>query len=242
MRPCTVAGAESHVTGHIRSFDGHQATVVPESLARGLTPGMHVRLRVLDDVRGECLYAGYVVRVGAVVEVGGIELESVVQKRDGVRVSVRLLCIASLERAVRPDPADHLPADAPVVTAVDGDAPADEAVADEDPAHEDPADEPVLASVGVTVIDLSANGTRLTCTSRLEVGDILGFDLPSVVASRGGAVALRVQALVVRTQSVSGVLHYGCRFVGLDERSSDHLYAYVARTQREQRQVRVEST
>lgn len=233
MRPCTVAGAEAHVAGHVRSFDGRQATVVPESLVRGLTPGMPVRLRVLDDVRGECLYGGYVVRVGAVLEVDGIELESVVQKRDGVRVGVRLSCIAALERAV-------MPADEPAGTAAEADEHGTDAVAEDGPAP----DEEAVAheSVGVTVLDLSANGTRLTCTSRLGVGDILGFELPAVVASRGGALPLQVQALVVRTQSVAGVMHYGCRFVGLDERSSDHLYAYIARTQREQRRVRVEST
>lgn len=237
MRPCTVAGAEAHATGHVRSFDGRHATVVPESLARGLTPGMPVRLRVLDDVRGECLYGGYVVRVGAVLEIDGIELETVVQKRDGVRVGVRLSCIAALERAVLPGhEAAPEPAEAP--------EPAPDVEQDAAPEASPDADEEPVAheSVGVTVLDLSANGTRLTCTSRLGVGDILTFDLPSVVASRGGALPLQVQALVVRTQSVSGVMHYGCRFVGLDERSSDHLYAYIARTQREQRRVRVEST
>ncbi|MGN8244814.1 PilZ domain-containing protein [Cellulomonas soli] len=228
MRPCTVAGAEAGVTGHIRSFDGRDAVVVPEALPRGLTPGMPVRLRVMDDVRGECHYGGYVVRVGAIVEIGSIELESVVQKRDGVRVGVRLLCIAALERADT-----HLPGDA-----ADTGEPADEHTADD----EDPADEAPGRSVGVTVLDLSANGTRLTCTARLDVGDILTFDLPAVVVGRGGALPLHVQALVVRTQSLAGVVHYGCRFVGLDERSSDHLYAYVARTQREQRRVRAEST
>ncbi|WP_448631732.1 PilZ domain-containing protein [Cellulomonas soli] len=229
MRPCTVTGADAGVTGHIRAFDGRDAVVVPEALPRGLSAGMPVRLRVMDDVRGECLYGGYVVRVGAIIEVGSIELESVVQKRDGVRVGVRLLCIAALERA-------DAPADEPDDER--DDEPDDEPDSDPDAA----ADEQPTRSVGVTVLDLSANGTRLTCTARLDVGDILTFDLPAVVVGRGGALPLHVQALVVRTQSLAGVVHYGCRFVGLDERSSDHLYAYVARTQREQRRVRAEST
>ncbi|QGQ20533.1 hypothetical protein GC089_16745 [Cellulomonas sp. JZ18] len=84
------------------------------------------------------------------------------------------------------------------------------------------------------VVDLAAHGVRVSTTAGLAVRDRVRFTFPT--PERG----LALEAEVVRVQeTTTGTTHYGCRFVGLDEKDEDALFRYVLRTQGEQRRARV---
>lgn len=88
--------------------------------------------------------------------------------------------------------------------------------------------------VTFVVVDIAAHGVRISTTAGLELHDRVRFVYPTP----DRAVAL--EAEVVRVQeTTTGTTHYGCRFVGLDERDEDVLFRYVLRTQGEQRRARV---
>lgn len=85
----------------------------------------------------------------------------------------------------------------------------------------------------VTLLDLSAHGLRLIAPRRLAVGDALDLAVPRV--EQGGSERdVPVRAVVVRTQQMNDVVHYGCRFVGHDAARTELLSRHVARLQREE--------
>jgi hypothetical protein len=85
----------------------------------------------------------------------------------------------------------------------------------------------------VTLVDLSAHGVRLVAARDLAVGDALDLAIPGV-ESAGGRREVPVRAVVVRTQQMNDVVHYGCRFVGHDAARTELLSRHVARLQREE--------
>ena len=65
LATCTVnVDGGASVTGFVRVFDGDMMMIGVEAPLRALEPGSDVTVEVLDEVRGECLYAGYLSRVG----------------------------------------------------------------------------------------------------------------------------------------------------------------------------------
>lgn len=101
------------------------------------------------------------------------------------------------------------------------------------PAAQKAGDAPEADELKVTLVDLSAQGLRLVAPRRLEPGDTLELAVPGVEAP-GGARDVPVRVVVVRTQQMNDVTHYGCRLVGHDAARTDLLSRHVARLQREE--------
>jgi hypothetical protein len=106
-------------------------------------------------------------------------------------------------------------------------------VATVDPAAGTGGDAPEADQLKVTLVDLSAQGLRLVAPRRLAPGDTLELAVPRVEGP-GGARDVPVRVVVVRTQQMNDVTHYGCRFVGHDAARTELLSRHVARLQREE--------
>lgn len=220
---CTVhVDGEMVVDGFVLDFDGDQLTVATSHLAVGLSPGDDVTVRVLDEVRGECLYAGYVSRV-APDQVGVVEpaLVSTLQKREVVRVRVAIPCRGTV--------VVHTPVEATQDDASDG-------VDGSGTGGADDAAEAVAAAgrrIDFTMLDISAHGMRMLAHLELPAGSLVRFRFEELDAP------FVIDAIVVRGEESRTGWHYGCRFVGMTVRQTDALFGYVLRTQGDQRRERL---
>jgi len=213
---CTVhVDGEVIVDGFVLGFAGDALTIATSHLAVGLTPGDDVTVRVLDEVRGECLYAGYVSRIAPdQVDIAEPGLVSTLQKREVVRVRVAIPCRGTVVRhAAAPAPDDDL----------DGaGGPAESAAAVE-----------TGKRIDFTMLDVSAHGMRILARDELAAGSVIRFRFEELDAP------FVIDAVVVRGEESRTGTHYGCRFVGMTVRQTDALFGYVLRTQGDQRRERL---
>ncbi|MDM8084853.1 PilZ domain-containing protein [Cellulomonas cellasea] len=236
LATCTVhADGGAAVAGFVRVFDGDMMMIGVEVPPRGLEPGVDVTVEVLDEVRGECLYAGYLSRVGADgMDIADVALVSTLQKREVVRVSTHVACTGTAiarwtdpqgaPRAAAAEPAPAAPAE-----------PAADAEPDTSDAPAEPAEEPVAyeGNLAFTMLDISAHGMRILSQASLQPGQRIRFlyeELPEPIL---------IEAVVVRAQQSRTGTHYGCRFLGLTSRQTDALFRHVLQTQGAQRRERM---
>jgi len=196
------------LSGYVRSFEDGVLWAGFEGIVRGVAEGDVYTLRVLDDARGECVYAGEVARITAdTVAFVGVELLSTLQKRAVARVAVHVEVQGFARPAAVPDGEGHGAAHEPAATAADGAGEAEEI--------------PFV----FTVLDVSAHGMRMMSQTELPLGSEVRFVFPELSA------AFWLQAVVVRAQPSRSGTHYGCRFVETSPRETDELFSYVLRTQ-----------
>jgi hypothetical protein len=206
---CSVETDEAAVVlnGYVRTFEDGVLWVGSDDIVRGVSEGETYILRVLDEVRGECVYQGDCARVTAdTAAFTGVELLSTLQKRAVARVSVTVECEGFARLA---EPADGTEGDAepaPAPAGDDGETP-----------------------LTFTVLDVSAHGMRMMSQTELPPGSTVRFVFPELSA------AFWLQAVVVRAQPSRSGTHYGCRFVETSPRETDELFRYVLRTQGAQR-------
>jgi hypothetical protein len=210
---CSVETDEAAVvlSGYVRTFEDGVLWVGNDDIVRGVSEGETYILRVLDEVRGECVYQGDCARVTAdTAAFTGVELLSTLQKRAVARVSVTVECEGFARLA---EPADGAvtgagtgPEAAPAPDGEDGETP-----------------------LTFTVLDVSAHGMRMMSQTELPPGSTVRFVFPELSA------AFWLQAVVVRAQPSRSGTHYGCRFVETSPRETDELFRYVLRTQGAQR-------
>ncbi|WP_159794618.1 PilZ domain-containing protein [Puerhibacterium puerhi] len=214
LRPVYLDMDGVYASGHVDWCDGAAMRVELPSLGRAWTVGAAVRAEVLDDVRGRCVYDGTVTeREDLALVLSGLVRVATFQDREAVRVGVHEVVAATVQAAA-PKRSGTAGSD----TAKSEEAGSDAAGADE---------------VKVTLLDLSAHGLRLIAPRRLEVGDTLDLAVPHVEQA-GGVREVPVRVVVVRTQQMNDVVHYGCRFVGHDAARTELLSRHVARLQREE--------
>lgn len=213
LSPCTIRAADDDVTvlGFVREFDGDTLLIGTEDPVRRLAAGADVTLQVLDEVRGECLYAGYVARVaGDAIEVVDVDLVATLQKREVARVRTSVACGGVVTR--------------PTELYLHGGGPGDGI----EPAAPTP-DHPLA----FTVLDISAHGMRVLARESVPVGSVIRFEFPELDHP------FLLAAVVVRAQESRTGTHYGCRFEGTTSREADALFSYVLRTQGTQRRERL---
>lgn len=94
LAPCRVhgEGGELVAAGHVRSADGSSLQVTaPRYAGHALIPGDPVVLEVASAVRGECTFDAVVATSApGVIELVGLHLRDVVQRRSAVRAAVSL--------------------------------------------------------------------------------------------------------------------------------------------------------
>ncbi|PVU83202.1 hypothetical protein DDP54_09585 [Cellulomonas sp. WB94] len=236
---CTVhVDGEVVVDGFVLDFAGDVLTIATSRLAVGLTPGDDVSVRVLDEVRGECLYAGYVSRVAAdQVDIAEPGLVSTLQKREVVRVRVAVPCRGTVVlHAPAPSPEDDLDrADAGADAAIGGGTRAGTGAATTTTAPA-PVTEAATATgkrIDFTMLDVSAHGMRILTRVELAAGSLIRFRFEELDAP------FVIDAVVLRGDESRTGTHYGCRFVGMTVRQTDALFGYVLRTQGDQRRERL---
>ena len=91
---CALSASERALDGHVVSCSDGVLTFAAERGVMGaFRSGDDVQALVLDEVRGEVRYSGWVAQVGVTtVRVEGLELTSMLQKRKVARVSIAQLC------------------------------------------------------------------------------------------------------------------------------------------------------
>jgi len=91
---CALAAGDRVLDGHVAACaDGTLTFDADHGAVGAFRVGEDVQALVLDEVRGEVRYSGWVERVGVTtVEVAGLELTSMLQKRQVVRVRIAQLC------------------------------------------------------------------------------------------------------------------------------------------------------
>ncbi|MFI2754249.1 PilZ domain-containing protein [Cellulomonas sp. P22] len=241
LAPCKVYDdGGTVVVGYVRLFDRDMLTIGTEDIVRGLEPGTDVNVEVLDEVRGECLYAGYVSRVAPDgLEVADVALVSTLQKREVVRVGTHVACTGTVLARWRDPHADAVVEPAANHPAADdgADDGADDAPqpgATPEPEHgNDDEGRLVGSTIAFTILDISAHGMRVLAQTRLEHGQRIRFlyeELPEPIL---------LDAVVVRMQESRTGTHYGCRFLGLTMRETDALFRHVLHTQGVQRRERM---
>jgi hypothetical protein len=106
---CAVSAGDRVLDGHVAAFADGTMTVHADPGGEGdgiVRIGDEVEVLVLDEVRGEVRYAGWVARVGATtVRVADLELVSTLQKRKVARVRIAQTCtgvVSSPEGDTRP--------------------------------------------------------------------------------------------------------------------------------------------
>jgi len=231
---CTVhVDGGAIVDGFVLTLAGDVLTIAASHLVVGLAPGDDVTVRVLDEVRGECLYAGYVSRVAAdQLDVADLGLVSTLQKREVVRVRVAIPCRGTVvPRSAAPAPEDDAPwTDGGAGTATTTATASTTATATATVTETTTA---VGKRIDFTMLDVSAYGMRMLAHVELPAGSMIRFrfeelDSPFVI-----------DAVVVRGEQSRTGTHYGCRFVGMTVRQMDSLFGYVLRTQGDQRRERL---
>ncbi|MCC2307507.1 PilZ domain-containing protein [Cellulomonas chengniuliangii] len=244
LATCTInVDGGASVTGFVRVFDGDMMMIGVEAPLRALEPGSDVTVEVLDEVRGECLYAGYLSRVGPDgMDIADVALVSTLQKREVVRVSTHVACTGTA--LARWTDAEHgAPVTGPPAAASAPAVPTQStgsAVEGVDGGEDEPveASEPVEAEahegdLAFTMLDISAHGMRILSQATLQPGQRIRFlyeELPS---------PMLLEAVVVRAQPSRTGTHYGCRFLGLTSRQTDDLFRHVLQTQGVQRRERM---
>lgn len=224
---CTVhVDGDAIVDGFVLAFAGDVLTIATSHLAVGLTPGDDATVRVLDEVRGECLYAGYVSRVAPdQVDVADLGLVSTLQKREVVRVRVAIPCRGTVvPHAAQSAPDDD---DATWTDGATGTAAATATAT---------VTETATATgkrIDFTMLDVSAHGMRMLAHVELATGSMIRFRFEELDAP------FVIDAVVVRGEQSRTGTHYGCRFVGMTVRQTDSLFGYVLRTQGDQRRERL---
>jgi len=225
---CTVhVDGDAIVGGFVLTLAGDVLTIAASHLVVGLAPGDDVTVRVLDEVRGECLYAGYVSRVAADrLDVADLGLVSTLQKREVVRVPVAIPCRGT----VVPHTAVSAPDDD--VAWTDGGA----GTATTTATATATVTETATATgkrIDFTMLDVSAHGMRVLAHVELATGSLIRFRFEELDAP------FVIDAVVVRGDQSRTGTHYGCRFVGMTVRQTDSLFGYVLRTQGDQRRERL---
>lgn len=218
LEPCTVRLRGVQVLeGYVRSFDDGLLVLASDHAVR-VDEGEAVVVRVLDRVRGECEYSGTIAEATVNgLTLAGVELLGSIQKRTAARVTVSVPCAGTARLAwVAPQEGSGVVGALP--------EPGAEAGAG-DPAEAKPTEIPLK----FTVIDVSAHGMRMMCTTVLPPGSTIRFVFPEL------SDGIRLEAVVVRAQESRSGNHYGCRFVGTTPRQTDDLFRYVLRTQGAQR-------
>jgi hypothetical protein len=96
---CALAVGDRVLDGHVDAFtDGTLVFGAEHPVVGALRVGDDVQVLVLDEVRGEVRYTGWVEWVGVTtVQVTGLELTSMLQKRQVVRVRIAQLCTGVVE-------------------------------------------------------------------------------------------------------------------------------------------------
>ncbi|WP_034620629.1 PilZ domain-containing protein [Cellulomonas sp. URHE0023] len=99
---CTLEAGDRELAGYVVTCaDGNLTFAAERGVMGTFRTGDDVQALVLDDVRGEVRYAGYVSQVGVTtVRIQGLELTSMLQKRKVARVNIAQLCTGV---AVSPD-------------------------------------------------------------------------------------------------------------------------------------------
>ena len=223
------------VDGFVLDFAGDVLTIATSRLAVGLTPGDDVTVQVLDEVRGECLYAGYVSRVAPdQVDIAEPALVSTLQKREVVRVRVAIPCRGTVVlRAAATAPDDH---EARSDGAAGGGTDGWSRTATTTTTAGATATEAATATgkrIDFTMLDVSAHGMRVLAHVELAAGGMVRFRFEELDAP------FVIDAVVVRGEQSRTGTHYGCRFVGMTVRQTDTLFGYVLRTQGDQRRERL---
>ncbi|MCG2798384.1 MAG: PilZ domain-containing protein [Cellulomonas sp.] len=90
------------------------------------------------------------------------------------------------------------------------------------------------ASAIVSVLDISATGTRLLLPSDLPIGTLVTFEFTTL----GGALPLT--ARVLRGEESMSGWRYGCELVDLTPKQSEEIFRFVLLTQGEQRRRELE--
>ena len=92
---CALTAADRVLDGHVVSCaDGNLTFAAERGVMGAFRAGDAVDALVLDEVRGEVRYSGWVAQVGVTtVRVADLELTSMLQKRKVARVGVAQLCI-----------------------------------------------------------------------------------------------------------------------------------------------------
>lgn len=238
LAPCTVrTEAGQIVGGFVRTFDGDVLAITTDDVSSAPGAGQDVIVDILDEVRGECRYAGFVARVsGEGIDVADAELVSTLQKRQVVRVRVAVPCrgvVVPLREG-----ADDVP-----MSAMGPRDPEGATRADEEPADgvapwqgpDDAPDEPRLdeGPLAFTLLDISAHGMKILARETLRGGSTIRFWFLELDEP------FPIDAVVLRAQQSRTGTHYGCRFVNLTSRQSDELFRYVLQTQGAQRRERL---
>ncbi|MGV8979311.1 MAG: PilZ domain-containing protein [Cellulomonas sp.] len=240
---CTVhVDGEVIVDGFVLDFTGDVLTIATSRLAVGLTPGDDVTVRVLDEVRGECLYAGYASRVAPdQVDIAEPTLVSTLQKREVVRVRVAIGCRGTVvlhaaapvpdDDEARNDGAAGMRADSGTDSGTEGGTGTTTTVTTQATTTE--AATVTGKRIDFTMLDVSAHGMRMLAHVDLTAGSLVRFRFEELNAP------FLIDAVVVRGDESRTGTHYGCRFVGMTVRQTDSLFGYVLRTQGDQRRERL---
>ena len=91
---CALAAGDRMLDGHVAAYaDGTLTFGAEHAVVGAVRVGEDVEVLVLDEVRGEVRYSGWVAQVGVTtVQVSGLELTSMLQKRKVARVRIAQLC------------------------------------------------------------------------------------------------------------------------------------------------------
>ena len=91
---CAVTAGGRALDGYVAAFDEVTMTIASEHGGVGsFQDGDDVKVLVLDEVRGEVRYEGWVAKAGpTTLQVTGLELTSTLQKRQVARVSITQMC------------------------------------------------------------------------------------------------------------------------------------------------------
>jgi hypothetical protein len=91
---CALEAGDRTLAGYVVSCaDGNLTFAAEHGVMGTFRAGDDVQALVLDDVRGEVRYSGWVAQVGVTtVRVTGLELTSMLQKRKVARVGIAQLC------------------------------------------------------------------------------------------------------------------------------------------------------
>jgi hypothetical protein len=225
LSTCTVLGDGGVlITGFVRAFVDDVLKLGTKGIAQKTLLGNDVTVRLLDEVRGECTYVGFVTKVGLDnLDVEGVELLEIRQRRAVTRVGVSIpltghvLPFDPTERDAPPEDAEPEIEPATLTEPDDGDHPA-----------------PHLGGpLSFTLVDISAHGMRIRTKHALLRGSVIRFRFEELKHP------FTIDAVVLRTQeSRTGTFH-GCQFTSLTSREEDALFRYVLQTQGEQRRERM---
>lgn len=102
MRPCFLDMDGIFASGVVASYEDDIMRIEFASLAGAWDPGTRVRVEVLDDVRGECVYEATVAaREDIALDLRDLTRVATNQKRDAVRVDVHHVVDATVRPAGR---------------------------------------------------------------------------------------------------------------------------------------------